>query len=303
VIVCGLMCWYDESPADLTRAVKSAAAAGMSRLVALDGRYAQYPAEETLSPLDQLEAIEAAAEGAGVAFDYVDTVIPWLSEMHKRSFMFKVGDDFCSDLDESEVWYLILDADYEIRSLRPIPELLAGRSGRAAEAKMILPYSRKLLASTLPQVSRTRPLFRGRGIRVEGNHYTYIHGEETILWAGPARDQVAAIDLAEEMTVYHYTFQRSEKRYADQVAYYHERDEQGIERGPCDVCGRERSICFLPLARTGRALGEGRYDFDYAEVCRDCIPVVSKENNGHALRLGIDPAAVNTPLNLVRGVL
>lgn len=273
----------------------------MTRLVALDGRYAQFPAEDVLSPIGELDAIEAACAQSGVDLEYQRPVVAWPSEMAKRSHLFHVADTFTGDLPDDDAWYLILDADYEIKTTRPLPELLAGRVGRAAEAKLYMPPSARLPKSNLPPLSVIRTMFRGRGIRVEGNHYTYLLPDGTALWAGPNDDKVPAVDLIEQFTIVHHTFHRSEERMDAQAAYYTERDASGVERGVCEVCGQSQAVAFMP--RDPRPVDGDDFDAAWSEVCAACIPVVAAENHEHARRLNIDPAKITRPVGVVRGAL
>lgn len=297
------MSWYDESPDDLERAISSAARAGMSRLVALDGSYSQYPGGEASSPIEQLDAIETASQEAGVSLLVQRPVMRWPSEMAKRSHLFSLGDQLTASIPEEKLWFLILDADYEIRvNYRyALLDLLDGRSEWAADASMYMPLSVRLGRSGIPQRSKIRTLFRGKGIRVEGNHYTYRSLDGALLWGPPHAEWVPGVDLTEQVVVVHWTFQRSEARVARQEAYYIERDESGVERGPCEVCGVERSVCFM--RKEIRQLSATEFDYRHIEVCRACLPGVAAELHAQALQHGIDADVMTQPVNVVRGAL
>lgn len=313
MIVCGLMSWFDEKPSDLHRAIFSAATAGMSRLVALDGRYALYPAEEACSPIEQLEAIENACDEFSVALEYHRPVIAWPSEAIKRSYLFKMADEFTDDVPDEDAWYLILDADYTIvRTGRAetedlsLTDLLQGTDCDAAETKLYHPPSAKLPTSLLPDLTTTRCLFRGRGITVGPyNHYTYVRPDGERMWGRGGVPTVEAFDLTEDVTVVHGTFHRTPERMAAQVAYYDNRDATGNERGPCDICGRTLAIAWLADATTFQEIGHGQYDGLWLEVCRDCIAPQAERNIDAIRKLGLDPndSRLTTPLGVVRGAL
>lgn len=106
--ICGLLSWYDESPAWLATAV-----AGMGRvcdeIVAVDGAYALYPSARPRSSPQQAEAVLQAAEAAGVGCTiHRPREIFWGNEVEKRNLTIALAS---SVLESGRDWIVIFDAD------------------------------------------------------------------------------------------------------------------------------------------------------------------------------------------------
>lgn len=312
--VVAALCWYDESPDMLSRAIQFAALAGVTDLVAVDGAYALYPDAEPVSPAEQLVAIVGTARRSGLNLSVVQPVEPWPTEVEKRTALFRHADA----MTDEDAWIFVMDADYEItvRGGKGLPDVLGKLQwATVAEATLWTPRAGRVRpALTLPEFARIRCFFRGKGITVgPKNHYNYRSADGDLLW-GQDTDPglVPAANLTDVVEVAHVIAGREDDRLEAQKTYYRERDEQGIERGPCARC-REPSVCFMPtdfrtssgvMAAIGAVidLDEG-VDCDLLEFCASCMRDVAKENHNWARLHGVEPERVTKPLNLMAGAL
>lgn len=123
----GLLAWYDESPADLTRAIESCAGV-VDWLVALDGRYESFQPESPVnSPVEQHKAIERACAEAGIVYTIQQPQDPWQHEGVKRTHLFTVAQQI-GTIDED--WLLPIDADEELRNTDALREYLDSSAAR-----------------------------------------------------------------------------------------------------------------------------------------------------------------------------
>jgi hypothetical protein len=217
-----LLSFFDEEIAPLERLIASLPLAGVTHLIALDGRYEMFPAPYNTSPREQVDAINAACKRVGIecmAFSALPPLAqwaPWHSEMEKRSYLFRLGELVATTDD----WYLIVDADEEIISAPPdLHQQLATTTFDVASV-------------TLDQA---KPLhgfpkfFRAiRGLHVTGNHYTYATPDGRYLWGNALTTRLQP-RLPLDMVIRHHEHERTMARRTAKVGYYAMRDNAGVE--------------------------------------------------------------------------
>lgn len=287
--VVGLLSWWDENEAFLDRAIRSAAAAGVSALVALDGPYALFETAGVSSGARQAKTIRRACRAAGIPLVLEQPSERWPTEMAKRTRLFQLGETITTPDD----WYVVLDADYEIAASAPLADLLADLAEDAATVRIETPTGPSGRASFGPApVMEIRALFRAsRGLHVDGNHYSYFTADGRLLWGNPTRQHLEpAHDLTGEVTINHWTYFRSASRLDRQFGYYQARDQAGVELRPCMVCETELSQVMVPTGL--RREDDESVTAGWVEVCHTCktdaIEAVLAEADALGIQVGVD---------------
>lgn len=226
--IVGLLSWFDEDSAFLTRAIRSHADAGLlDALVAVDGRYALYGSGECMSARDQYDAIRDACAEMPLAL--VSTETPWPGEVHKRAALFRHG------LALAEVgrdWFWIIDGDNELTEHPDADEVRARLASTPLHvAEVILSEPGRLWDDVRRPM---RQLFRALpGFAPYGRHWHYVAqdaGEWVYLW-GPREKSVPALEL-HEVVVRHHHMDRAQERRNAAYSYYAERDSRQVEQTP-----------------------------------------------------------------------
>jgi hypothetical protein len=273
-VLYALLCWFDEHPRFLERAVYTSVRLGVERLVALDGAYKLYPGAQRTSPPEQSRAILRAANALGLDLTFGKPKL-WETELEKREAMIAL-------VPEQE-WFCWLDADFEVMSNNPrLPERLERAEYNAAD--VTIRHLRGPYFPNLPPLTDFRLFYRHLpGLHFERNHYTLVAGDGRRLWGNGTHGAIEpGLDLRREVVIAHHTNGRPIERVRRQVAYYKTRDALGIERGPCGRCGVP-SIGWAPTNLTD--IGN-QVEVDWIEVCDDCAEVIAEENK--ALREKLD---------------
>lgn len=226
----GLLSWFDEDPAFLTRAIGSHAVGGLlDALVAVDGRYALYGSGACVSAPEQYAAIGEACDFYGLDLCVVTARNPWPGEVHKRGALFRHG------LAQAEVgrdWFWIIDGDNELAE-HPDADEVRGRliSTPLHVAEVILSEPGKKWQDVRRPM---RQLFRALpGFAPYGRHWHYIAqdaGEWVYLW-GPRELTVPPLEL-HEIVVRHHHMDRAQERRNTAYSYYAERDSRQVEQTP-----------------------------------------------------------------------
>lgn len=303
--IAALLSWFDEERATLSRAIVSAARAGCTHLVAVDGRYALYDATRTLSPHRQRMVIEQTAEGFHLDLTLSCPREPWPTEMEKRTHMFALAAVLPVD------WLLVLDADFEVKPCDLgvlLGQLGEGPGHEVAQVELHTPPGPGGNARFgPPPVMPFRCLYRqGTPIVVGPNHYTYTrtsyrtpklsHGDITghdtrYLWGNDTENAlVPAADLTADVKIVHHTYHRPKPRVSAQFDYYRARDKQGVEAGLCRKC-RERTALFMVPAGVKELSGDRDLSIGWAEVCEQCRDSMVEAAVVEAARLGADEGA------------
>lgn len=212
-----LLSFYAEHPHELHRLIASLPKAGITHLIALDGRYVEYPGREDVSAPDTHEAIEEACAQAGISLSlHVDG--PWDTEMAKRTFLF----DLARKQMAKDEWWMVVDGDEEVGSVCGYPpSVLATTHLDVATVVMET-------GGGHTQDTAHRMWFRAMpgGITVEGNHYTYRDQAGRNLWGHALGVQLEPAQPLRMLILHH---ERDAGRRTAKLGYYLHRDRQGLE--------------------------------------------------------------------------
>ena len=247
IVAC--LSWWEESPAWLARCV-----AGVGRfadhLVAVDGAYG-HMADSTRYPRSggyQVDAIVAAAQGAGIGLTLHQPLGPWLGdEIAKRSFLFKAATLVA---DPGEDWLYVVDADEMMIDVpSTLRDQLEAASADGFEVAAVEWFERTIdqpipgddqyadrfwehltvrsVQAPMPKFFRADPT-----LRVERAHYIYVAGpadEPRYLW-GNSTTQVLEPHVAiTGMRFEHWSRLRQPARRRLQKSYYEVRDRLDLE--------------------------------------------------------------------------
>jgi hypothetical protein len=203
--VAAALCWFDEAPERLTRCVERLAGVA-DVLVALDGRWDMFPHERNISPIDQAEALHAAAAAIGLpVLDEtcrVDT--PWPSQVVKRGTLMQLA------AREGD-WVLVIDGDEYV-------EECDRDAFRAALELTDLDVARVLThrhgSSLTTRHGNPRRVFRSSaGLRIELAHNGCRADDGRWLNGDPAYvELVEAADLRPVITLAHMIGERGRTR-------------------------------------------------------------------------------------------
>lgn len=235
----GLLSWFDERPTWLTECISTYHQAGITHLVAIDGRYQLYPAAHNRSSFANHDAIISTCRGLNLPLTLHIPSEPWAgNEIEKRTHLFRLADTISTD---GEDWYLIIDADervthatknwtslLETTDLDTAAVLLTETEPRDTPAAACVDRQTDHNPVTTGPI---RKLFRSHhGTQVVRNHYTYVDRFGDTLWSGRYGAMVPELDLTQHVTVNHLTKWRSQHRYHASHNYYRERNQVGAEK-------------------------------------------------------------------------
>jgi hypothetical protein len=231
--VYGLLSWYDEEPAHLTRCIESLAPL-VDHIVAVDGAYAAYPDAHAASPVDQWLAIQCAAIRCDLPCDVFTPDQPWQGgEVEKRAAMFQHARDCGATPDD---WLLVIDADCLLAKVDPMTRT-ALRETDCAVAEVRTHNVRP--DDHLMDDFTFRPLFRALpGLTCRGIHCVYaapVDGGWRYLWHLPScrvNEAEPVLDLTGHVTMHHRRLDRSGDRDKAAREYYRERERLDLERSP-----------------------------------------------------------------------
>lgn len=235
-----LLSWFDEQPDMLYEACRSHAE-HCDTLIALDGRYAAYPAKRTRSSPAEVEAILQAASDTRTAVVIEQRDTPWDGpdggEVAKRAHLFHLAERFSREED----WYWIFDGDFVVvEASSEWRDMLAATDALSAQIEL----------RTRNRVSHP-VLFRAlRGLTVRDHHWRYLVPDGPELWGYFA---TKPFDLAEEIAIEHRDGERAEGRKAQRRRYYRVRDRTRVETpflpGERDTLERECEITRNRVAK------------------------------------------------------
>jgi hypothetical protein len=270
--VIGLLSWFEELPEFLVTTIRTAAPL-LDHLVAVDGRYANFPGDVAASDPEQIAAIVYTCREHGIALSVHVPTEPWESEVAKRTRLFELGLDV-ADIGRSWLW--VLDGDGFTTQLDITPDEVLALEHDVAEVRFIDPAEYADI--------RIRNLFRARpGLHVGPiNHYTYRDGDGRVLWG---RGEIEAADLGDRITMQHANHLRDEIRRQAGQAYYLRRTELGLEVGDCERCGERKASRSLP--HRWRREG-GRLRGEFGEFCDQCIHAIRRTNRASLALHGQD---------------
>jgi len=195
MIVFGLVCFYDEQPADFCRTIRSLAPV-VDAVCVLDGAYALWPDGKPSSPAWQVDALRDVCADADLVLHYRAPNKVWKDEITKRISLFDLAREVGCD------WGLIIDADEEIvrhgamRSMLASTDLDVASIGRDG----ISPFA-KDRARGIEPIYESRNLMRlTPGLRLYGGHGCYLNEKGCL---DNPRD-LPALDLSDEVWLHHF---------------------------------------------------------------------------------------------------
>lgn len=222
--VTAALCWWNEKPDELARAVASVGNVA-DRVVALDGAYRRYPGATARSSDEEVEAIASAADAAGMDSLVIQPRRLWAGQVEKRSYLLALA-ALKSD------WILILDADYVVTADRQsVLDQLAGTTFDALEVEMTTPPGEYATNWHLQQAGPPswHPLvFRALpGMHVEDRHWWYsaVKGDRRVwVWDGDGRYQAQPRGKLLDYRVEHRTTLQSHEATMAARAWYNDCD-------------------------------------------------------------------------------
>jgi hypothetical protein len=284
-----LLSWYDEPLPNLAAClVTLREKLGVDHLVALDGRYALYPAEGDVSPASQAAALYAACEQLQMTADVIVPDRAWPGEVEKRTALFAYGLAAAEPGD----WFVVMDADQVVAEATvDVKAALAATDLDAADVTFRDKTQAEKVPDGFPDRFVMRILFRAQEIRVVGHHASYVAADGRQVWSADTRHyQVPGLDLAESVLVDHRPQARPLARLLAKNAYYTSRDDAGIEFGFCDRgCGEPATVKFNGRWRIVRESLVG----DILTMCAGCEAEQREKDRRRLLYLGVDPGSVN----------
>jgi hypothetical protein len=283
----GLLSWFDEPVDTLVDNLRSMAKAGVDHIVAVDGRYALFPADYDLSHPNEYAAILLACRGLGMGCTIHQPSGPWEGgEVEKRTALFAAGWAVAEPGD----WFWVQDADQVvIRTPEDFKQRLERSEHDVADVRILDVVALRADQPDWPAFFSMHALFRAQPITVGPAHCQYRAEDGTLLWGyeGDAR-LATALDLSDVVLVEHRPDRRPAERLRAKMVYYSERDAAGIERGACELCDGP-STGLVPARWRLTELGPVA---DWMECCDEHAASVDAVNALELRKLGIDPASV-----------
>lgn len=283
--IIALLSWYDEDPAWLKRALLALQPIGIHHLVALDGAYALFPNGQPRSSPAEYEAIRASANQLGCSLTIYTPQTTWQNnETEKRSRLFELAEQVARPHQD---WYLVIDADEFVTHVPDdLHERLRTSVFDVASVTFSEPHATgKRRNYELPIIFRAIP-----GIRVEGNHFTYVTPDGRKLWGNALTDNLAPrLDLR-DLVLDHLTEYRHQDRRAAADTYYKARDFKGTEKGQCYKCGKG-AVCQVPYKwrEVQDEYGDIGYTAKWVEACTEHAADLDHRNAAVLRAWGFDP--------------
>lgn len=224
--IVALLSFYDETPEWLTRCIHSLTLLPVHGLVALDGAYELYPDAQAASPPEQRDAIRHAARRSDIPLLLETPERPWPGEVEKRNHLFTIAETTNAD------WYFVIDADeYVTHAPAGIPQRLAGSPFDVGAITLREPGHPlgTVVYPTHPKFFRAVP-----GLRAVQDHFTYTTPDGRRFWGDQTKHHLEARhDLTDIQVEHHNQLRHTDRRQAA-LAYYHARDQLGIEDLPAE---------------------------------------------------------------------
>lgn len=283
-----LLSFYDEPVEDLVACITTAAEAGVTHVVAVDGAYALFPEGKAASPAKQHAAIVLVCRELGVGLTLHVPATVWAgNEVEKRCFHFRLAHAVSRPGD----WFWILDADeVVIRVPEDLKDRLAATEHDAAEVQALDVVALRAQQKDWPPYFPVRHMFRAQPITVRTNHITFLADDGRLL-SGYENGEVPledALDLTEDVLIEHRPDRRPLDRLLAKQVYYTDRNVTRAERGTCHVCAAAATQ-LIPMRWRMTEIGPVA---DWMEACDECAVMADKVNRMVLTDLGIDPESV-----------
>jgi hypothetical protein len=238
-----ILSWYDESPSWLAATVASLAKCA-DHVIAVDGAYALYPDAQARSHFDQAQAIQLAAEAAGLGLTLYQPAEPFAgNEVEKRTLSLRLAQTLATPYED---WYVIVDGDEvvlecasDFRERLAATDKLVATYGlteymedpytdEAREQFARVAYVEPTWTVQLRSIYRALP-----GLRYEGAHFVVTaehEGRQRYLFGlTPHHGLEPAEEMHHCLRIEHRNRQRHRARQAAAKQYYANRDSTNIE--------------------------------------------------------------------------
>lgn len=253
MMVFAVTIFYDELPRMMEGVAESAARAGAVLLVAVDGRYADFPGTGFLSPASNREALVRFGERCrGMDVRVLTPDAAWPDQVAKRCAAHAAVAQAGAT---AEDWTLILDADERIPRVETIGEpplaerlaaFLAGVTANAIDVPWIggRSQTKRALLRCVP------------GLRLGHDHAHYVYDGGVLNGAGmeASHPHVAPFTIINEPHL--RWWERDEAR----ARYYRDRRRRRTDIERPRSCSRCGSPCRLLVER-----------YTMVELCRSCV--------------------------------
>jgi hypothetical protein len=219
--IVAVLSWFDESPGMLRDMVLSLPLAGVDALVAVDGAFEHFANAQPESPVEQAQAISAAAKQADILLRLYYRTTLWKSEPEKRSSAFTLAEM------QSPDWYLVLDSDERILTAPlDLKKRLAATEKDAVEG-MLLEAQATTWSAEFEEEEGLPAIHAQRYVKPRRCLIRAIPG----LRCGPRHcDTYGNPLLMRDLVIDHRNHEREKARADAAWEYYRVRDELGLER-------------------------------------------------------------------------
>ncbi len=292
--IIGLLPWFDEPVESLLTCLQAMARADTDHIVAVDGRYALYPADHDVSHPNEYAAIVLACRELGMGCTIHQPSGPWEGgEVEKRTFLFTLAWSIARPGD----WFWVQDADQVVmQAPDDFKDRLTATEHDAVEVKILDTVALRARQDDWPAFFTMRALFRAQPLTVGPAHCQYRREDGSLLWGyeGDGR-MLPALDLSADVLVEHRPDLRPLERQHAKLVYYASRDAAGIERGMCEYAVDDERVCGLRATQLVPArwrMTELGPVADWMECCETHIELVDAVNRLRLASMGIDPDSV-----------
>lgn len=279
--------WFDEPVETLLACLAGLAEAGTNHVVAMDGRYALYPADHDVSAANEYAAILLACRELEMACTIHQPSGPWEgNEVQKRTALFALAWSVAKPGD----WFWVQDADQVVvRAPADLKALLERTEHDVAEVTILDTVAQRAKQKDWPERFVMRALFRAQPITVGPAHCMYRTADGALLWGYEGETDIAdALDLSDVVLVEHRPDLRPHDRQHAKLVYYAERDAARIEHGRCELCGR-MATSLQSVRWRWSEIGPVA---EWMECCDEHAEAVRIINELELRKMGIDPASV-----------
>jgi hypothetical protein len=225
--IIAMLSYYDEQPNLLKRSVRGLARLGVDTIIAADGAYALYPDGKPYSSPETIHALCGAARDRRIHLILHQPDDVWAgNEVEKRQTMLDLAVSWSDVVD----WLVVWDCDYKLLAC-PWKFNLKDRLQVTSCDVATIAFTEDPRADGEHDFYPMGMFLRAqRGIRMDGNHHTYLlpHGRRTQVLRRPVENEADALHMP-DVKVLHDVHQRDPERRARQTAYYEQRDALGVE--------------------------------------------------------------------------
>lgn len=278
-----LLSWYDEPENLLVLCLDGLARAGVTNVIAVDGRYELFPADTDVSDGRQRAVIAAACRHHRMSSVILSPNSAWENESAKRNALFSLA----LGVSTRDDWWWVIDTDEIVME---VPEdfhlRLAAAEEDSAQCLLIDTMAREVKRPDWPVDSWLRCLFRAQPIRVDKRHCDYFNTQTgKQLWGGADPTGLdPPLDFGRELVIEHRP-RRDPGRQFMKDQYYVRRNELGVEMGRCRRCESPATKRVYTSFTMVNGLPQGLIE----EVCGPCATRLETAAHKWLRRRGFDP--------------